>query len=501
MSEKEKDSTVDLGLSGLLEGRTEITPAAQQTLSEPEDGITSLFSDIVTEPSDEKTPVHVEEIDLVEPAPEPEEDSYELLAREGKWEELRAAVEPLLGGLESHEELRLWWILSQLHLEEMPATVLCAPFDECVTELLTHDELNLSSGSLHARITVVTALLAERLEEAGEIDLCIATLERIYRIGHEASLGSMLHRLVSAELEKLPRRVTFHTPSEMKKRLHLLDLKREFEHERSTTFSLHDTSESAATSMPQAIVVEGARPSRLFLVAVLVILLGGSWLLWTRGFFIPHEDLLASADMSDSGAKAPSGEVPGIARVSDVSHLAALAYDVAAKDEASSKAATVSAPIVPTGSAPSQNAAPAREPQKVQVNTEGPVESDKIQQIMDGGGSRSKYDDYDDEPRKALEQPRPVRDRREDSSTLRDDDRRYLDREVKPGRWEGGMRYEVMINTSVMDRPSFHSREVAELYVGDRVLVDSRIGRWLKLRSVKGAPGYILAQDAEKLFD
>jgi hypothetical protein len=58
-----------------------------------------------------------------------------------------------------------------------------------------------------------------------------------------------------------------------------------------------------------------------------------------------------------------------------------------------------------------------------------------------------------------------------------------------------------MINTSVMDAPSFNAKEVEELYVGDRVRVEARLGRWLKIRSRDGNPGYILAGDAEKLFD
>jgi hypothetical protein len=38
---------------------------------------------------------------------------------------------------------------------------------------------------------------------------------------------------------------------------------------------------------------------------------------------------------------------------------------------------------------------------------------------------------------------------------------------------------------------------IGQLEPGDRVLVEGRVGRWLRLRSKKGRGGYVLATDVE----
>jgi hypothetical protein len=63
--------------------------------------------------------------------------------------------------------------------------------------------------------------------------------------------------------------------------------------------------------------------------------------------------------------------------------------------------------------------------------------------------------------------------------------------------FESDKTFRVISRTKVMVRPSFHTSSLAELEVGDKVKVESRVGPWLKLRSKRGQSGYILAQDAE----
>lgn len=169
----------------------------------------------------------------------------------------------------------------------------------------------------------------------------------------------------------------------------------------------------------------------------------------------------------------------------DVSNLSALMYDVSRQ------------PTVEPTQLVKPTVAPAPKA-KVSIDMTGPIEPERVQQLMDNRDS-SIYerpvnridrlpilsDDYLPSERERL----PSRDR----DTPRGTDR--------PGRFNTGQRYEVMINTSVMDAPSFNAKEVEELYVGDRVRVEARLGRWLKIRSRDGNPGYILAGDAEKLFD
>lgn len=524
VSDDDKDSSVNLGLTDLLEGRTvpvnleRPAPPSMPSSQAPAGG--ALFGDLLSSgdeaggggrPDDE----HSDDVqgDRI--------DKYAELAAAGKWEELRITTEHELGRPGVGEEVRLWWILSQLHRDEMPATVLLGPFNESISALLKGEENALLAPPYSDLMNQTAALLASRLESAGEGDLCISTLERAYRIGRNRALGDSLYRLAVEALEKLPRRVTFHTPSEMKKRLHLLELRRELESERREEFTFTEEPERPDTQLSASTVVEGSGPSRSVVVAgLLALLLGVLWIALNGGYLRSNEDLRIAGDIGDSGVPPPVGVVPSPLRINEVSHLAALAYDVAGEGErvesrdlkgaaTDSKQAGV-APAAAEVTAPPVVTAPGVVPQlavrKQQIQTQGPVETDRIRDLIEGGaGSRygddpplSAPDDRrrDDRPRRDDPDRRPPRPRRE-----YDDDRPYLDRRDRPGRWEGGTRYEVMINTSVMERPSFHAREVAELYVGDRVLVDARVGRWLKLRSQKGVPGYILAQDAEKLYD
>ena len=58
--------------------------------------------------------------------------------------------------------------------------------------------------------------------------------------------------------------------------------------------------------------------------------------------------------------------------------------------------------------------------------------------------------------------------------------------------------YEVLINTTVFDKPSFRAKSVGDLMQGDKIVVLNRKGKWLKIESRGGEPGYILASEAER---
>jgi uncharacterized protein YgiM (DUF1202 family) len=59
--------------------------------------------------------------------------------------------------------------------------------------------------------------------------------------------------------------------------------------------------------------------------------------------------------------------------------------------------------------------------------------------------------------------------------------------------------YKVLTRTSVLSAPSYGGRVVGQLDRGDRVLVEGKLGRWLRLRSKKGRGGYVLAADVEEV--
>jgi hypothetical protein len=76
---------------------------------------------------------------------------------------------------------------------------------------------------------------------------------------------------------------------------------------------------------------------------------------------------------------------------------------------------------------------------------------------------------------------------------------------VLPGASQEGFEqhrtYRVLSKTSVLSAPSYGGRVVGQLERGDRVLVEGKLGRWLRLRSKKGRGGYVIAADVEEVPD
>jgi hypothetical protein len=76
---------------------------------------------------------------------------------------------------------------------------------------------------------------------------------------------------------------------------------------------------------------------------------------------------------------------------------------------------------------------------------------------------------------------------------------------VLPGASQEGFEqhrtYKVLAKTSVLSAPSYGGRVIGQLERGDRVLVEGKLGRWLRLRSKKGRGGYVIAADVEEVPD
>lgn len=66
---------------------------------------------------------------------------------------------------------------------------------------------------------------------------------------------------------------------------------------------------------------------------------------------------------------------------------------------------------------------------------------------------------------------------------------------------QGGETYRMLRHTMVFSEPDDRGAEIAELYTGDRVLAEEKVGQWLKIRSQKGREGYIPMRVAEPLSE
>jgi hypothetical protein len=66
---------------------------------------------------------------------------------------------------------------------------------------------------------------------------------------------------------------------------------------------------------------------------------------------------------------------------------------------------------------------------------------------------------------------------------------------------QGGETYRMLRHTRVFSEPDDRAAEISELFTGDRVLAEEKVGQWIKIRSQKGREGYIPLRVAEPLSE
>lgn len=209
----------------------------------------------------------------------------------------------------------------------------------------------------------------------------------------------------------------------------------------------------------------------------------------------------------NQGLVAPQGAVvdSGISKGEAPQSNAALA----APKNSPANAGTLT-PIEPTASLP------ARKNEKETIRVDGPVEPESVLARVQGRFEpRDRNDSSSSRDRAPQERPtldpRP-RERFPDSTGRSPEPRFPLDHQKRPhgpfgnkpqgeivmGIPEpptGGQRYQVIARTLVLAEPFYSAATVGRLLSGDIVEVEAKVGEWLKIRSAKGRPGYVLAQD------
>jgi hypothetical protein len=125
---------------------------------------------------------------------------------------------------------------------------------------------------------------------------------------------------------------------------------------------------------------------------------------------------------------------------------------------------------------------------KEKVDTHGPVEGPEFTQRLPGRSSRGGNHDTD-------------RDRSRDRDRDRDGNGvppRLVMEERPTDVFPSASVYRVIARTSVLSEPSYSGRVIGQLEAGDRVLVEAKLGRWLKLRSRRGRGGFVMAEDVSQ---
>ncbi len=380
------------------------------------------------------------------PAPQQPKSEFETLADERKWSEIVHLAESRLSNGEDLEA-KLWWIRGHLGAFSMPVSLLSAPLD-AVCRTVVAESLD---KPLKTLLNETGLLVLQRLREVNDIVHAQGLRDALEEIGvrepkdRRARVGTSSYR----SLKPLP------------------------------------TGEQAppqASAVPVSTV--SSRPKRMkwsFLCFIIVVAL----MLLDRMF--PHVRSPELDIASESFVRAETGleqltDAPG--RRDPGGRLGALFYSI--EGEGTRSEAPPERTAEPkqgiTQTSPAMPTVPQREPvpprSKESVNTSGPLEGPEF--------------------RERIERVRP-----ESLEPRREVLQGGSPQAVLPGSsargFEDHRTYKVLTRTSVLSAPSYGGRVIGQLDRGDRVLVEGKLGRWLRLRSKKGRGGYVLATDVEEV--
>jgi hypothetical protein len=375
----------------------------------------------------------------------PAKNDYEVLAEERKWSEIVRLADLRLSSADD-VEAKLWWIRGHLGAFSMPVSFLSAPFD-AVCRKLSPDS--------------VTESIKPLLEETG-----LLVLQRLREVGDSA------HALeVRGALERLGVR----EPRGGRERAGTSSF-------RSLESVVGPSAEAAAPHDVQVPVRRGGRKRVTWTLACLVIVVA---LVALDRLFphirMPHLDIAIESFEPPHGELQQATDTPG--RRDPGGRLGALFYSIgegARGDESESGPVTpqpsVSSRVQPESKPIPAESLPLRS--KEEVNTRGPLEGSEFRERVE----RIKPSSFENR-REELQGGAP--------------------HAVLPGSspegFEAHKTYRVLTPTSVLSAPSHGGRVIGQLERGDRVLVEGKLGRWLRLRSKKGRGGYVLVTDVEEV--
>lgn len=487
---KAKTGRVDLGLSSIL---SSFEPSAAEPPVEPaalplKAGAGSSEPNFILVTSENPSVLAVPE------APKAPQDPFLALAQELKWEEVKLLAEKQLSTSGEKQtvpeiEARLWWIKSQLASGSVPTSILSAPLDSASARILEIQRT--SSGSkvpeaLTGFCGVLLQQLGELLFTNGERGLALSFFERAYRL--DPTTGANLARHLKDEILKL--RENPAAKHDLKLKAKLLKLEQGLKELEASNVDVDAAtvpeSRTAAQVGAETFHAPRSRPvpwGALALMSALLIVSAWGWRSGLLHAYLSSQDP-AVATSALIVRVDPLLVMPEMQRVSGVSNLDALYYDIdAGKPRADGKPQKEDRAVAP----PVGAAVPAVErvsesvgssQGKVTVNTSGPVEGPEFRDLKD--------EKEDLSLRRSQELFGGGTGRRDDAP-----------QGFEVEKFDADKLYVVIAKTNVMARPSYQTAALAELQTGDKVLVESKLGPWLKLRSKHGQSGYILAQDAE----
>ena len=476
----------------------------------PDLGLSELINSLeASEPKEvvaEDPEVASEEL---QPDEEECQDEHEILFAKGDFEELIKFCEKTLKEELSPEEIlftRAWWLRAQLKLRKMPMLVLAGPLDETFTAYL-----ELEDALQQKYQAVIYALVEEsvgRFEELSDYEFGIEFGLRGVAIGNTAIVPQIL-QFTEKRIEELT--VDEKTSLRNEEKLNdLRDIKKQLSLNPEVDRVLEKVQESSEDriqtnlSERDTLREEGKKSSfrtvyrTVFLLLLLLVGVGSYHFLSSS-----PNTLRIAATSSSTETFQPELIQPQADFVESVSELDAILYGVSSEKpterrELDAIERELERPVkrapasyrdkpkperaAPSASKSQDRPAPKSDNRRIALDMSGPLEPRHIREAALGERKSNK-----------VERPNSVDVRGHFQN--RNGSRAYEDGYVKFSR---SILYRVITRgTGVHGEPDADSREISRLRNGDQVLVEGRVGQWLRLRSRSGRHGYVTIQDVE----
>lgn len=445
---KTKDR-IDLGLGAILSG---VEPSKEVEISID-----------LSSPRSESAPSHW----TLGNDQAPPKSEFDVLADERRWPEIIRRVESRLQD-KSDVEARLWWVRGHLGAFSMPVSFLAAPLESLCRDI-RGTELR---PELAALLKETALLTLGRLEDVGEKGLAVE-LRRIFElVGIKQARGAGGRQRIGTSsfrsLESLTPRSEPPAPTQ-----------------------------SGAAPM---VVPLRSRRRRVLWTSMCVVVV--AVLLYLDHLF-PQLRSPTQGVASESFIEAPR-EVelsrPIQEKREPGGRLGALFYSLEGDSENTSQPSAANPQTSATQAQenriaggttqavepPRDLAPPPLQPDarvRETINTDGPVEGPEFRDRGRRDINRTAEPPREEPPREELRGGPP----------------QAVLPAAQPFGFDHQRTYRVLEGTSVLSAPSHGGRVIGHLERGDRVLVEGKLGRWLRLRSKKGRGGYVLAIDVEEL--
>lgn len=376
--------------------------------------------------------------------PPPPKNEFESLADNRKWTEIvRLAEARLAEGDDA--EVKLWWIRGHLGAFSMPVSFLSAPF-EAVCRRLSPEGL---TGSCKVLLEETGLLVLQRLREVSDVSHGNEVRSSLERLGIKEPRGGRERAGTSSfrSLESVVPVAARPAPAS----------------NAIPAISSGSRKRVTWTVLCTCVVISLVALDRLFphiRTAPLDIA--------SEGFEPPHSTLEQATDTP--GRRDPGGR------------LGALFYSLGdgARTEPATAGAPDSSPPAVAKPQPEVKPEPVPARSKEEINTSGPVEGPEF--------------------RERIERVRPPAPERRRQELQGGSPQAVLPGSSAP-EFQEQRTYRVLTRTSVLSAPSYGGRVLGQLEPGDKVLVEGKLGRWLRLRSKKGRGGYVLTADVEEVPD